>query len=62
MYDDCSECSGSLIEELSAPANGYEKVVQENRKLYNMAQDLKGEFGTNRQICLSEFCMFPQIV
>ncbi|KAL2923557.1 Kinesin-like protein KIN-14L [Bienertia sinuspersici] len=33
---------GSLVEEMSAPANGYKKVVQENRRLYNIAQDLKG--------------------
>ncbi|XP_021741019.1 kinesin-like protein KIN-14L isoform X1 [Chenopodium quinoa] len=32
----------SLIEEMSGPALGYEKVIKENRKLYNMAQDLKG--------------------
>ena len=34
---------GSLIEDMSAPALGYQKVMQENRKLYNMVQDLKGE-------------------
>ena len=34
-------CSRSLVEEIF----GYQKVIQENRKLYNMAQDLKGEFG-----------------
>ncbi|CAO2831700.1 unnamed protein product [Amaranthus hypochondriacus] len=33
---------GSLVEEMSGPALGYQKVIQENRKLYNMAQDLKG--------------------
>ncbi|KNA18749.1 hypothetical protein SOVF_067930 [Spinacia oleracea] len=33
---------GSLVEEMSTPALRYQKVVQENRKLYNMAQDLKG--------------------
>ncbi|KAM0008066.1 putative minus-end-directed kinesin ATPase [Helianthus debilis subsp. tardiflorus] len=32
----------SQIEELSAAAQGYHKVVQENRNLYNMVQDLKG--------------------
>ncbi|KMT15047.1 hypothetical protein BVRB_3g061690 isoform B [Beta vulgaris subsp. vulgaris] len=33
---------GNLVEEMSGPASGYQKVIQENRKLYNMAQDLKG--------------------
>ncbi|KAK9075857.1 hypothetical protein SSX86_004186 [Deinandra increscens subsp. villosa] len=32
----------SQIEELCNAAQGYHKVVQENRSLYNMVQDLKG--------------------
>ncbi|XP_076908617.1 kinesin-like protein KIN-14L [Bidens hawaiensis] len=32
----------SQIDELSTAAQGYHKVVQENRNLYNMVQDLKG--------------------
>ncbi|KAK9671091.1 hypothetical protein RND81_12G006300 [Saponaria officinalis] len=33
---------GSLVEDMSNSARGYQKVIQENRKLYNMVQDLKG--------------------
>ncbi|KAL9232587.1 hypothetical protein vseg_007684 [Gypsophila vaccaria] len=33
---------GSLVEDMSSSARGYQKVIQENRKLYNMVQDLKG--------------------
>ncbi|XP_019425854.1 PREDICTED: kinesin-like protein KIN-14L isoform X2 [Lupinus angustifolius] len=33
---------GSQVQEMSANALGYHKVVEENRKLYNMVQDLKG--------------------
>ncbi|KAI3772624.1 hypothetical protein L6452_03814 [Arctium lappa] len=32
----------SQVEELSTAAKGYHKVVKENRTLYNMVQDLKG--------------------
>ncbi|KAE9455972.1 hypothetical protein C3L33_12127, partial [Rhododendron williamsianum] len=32
----------SQVEEMSSAALGYHKVVKENRKLYNMVQDLKG--------------------
>ncbi|KAJ8437059.1 hypothetical protein Cgig2_025906 [Carnegiea gigantea] len=53
-YYDSLHHLGSLVEDMSAPALGYQKVVQENRKLYNMVQDLKGEFfsieGINRTI------------
>ncbi|KAK9664355.1 hypothetical protein RND81_14G035900 [Saponaria officinalis] len=38
---------GSLVEEMSDRARGYQKVIQENRKLYNMVQDLKG----NVRVC-----------
>lgn len=34
--------SGTQVQELSTAALGYHKVVKENRKLYNMVQDLKG--------------------
>lgn len=30
------------VHEMSSAALGYHRVVQENRKLYNMVQDLKG--------------------
>ncbi|XP_022747453.1 kinesin-like protein KIN-14L isoform X2 [Durio zibethinus] len=33
---------GSQVEEMSTAALQYHKVVEENRKLYNMVQDLKG--------------------
>nr|KJB16366.1 hypothetical protein B456_002G226000 [Gossypium raimondii] len=33
---------GSQVEEMSTAAVQYHKVVEENRKLYNMVQDLKG--------------------
>ncbi|GLT26597.1 hypothetical protein SLA2020_016520 [Shorea laevis] len=33
---------GNQIGEMSTAALGYHKVVEENRKLYNMVQDLKG--------------------
>ncbi|MBA0642855.1 hypothetical protein Goklo_027192 [Gossypium klotzschianum] len=33
---------GSQVEEMSTAAAQYHKVVEENRKLYNMVQDLKG--------------------
>ncbi|CAL5420808.1 unnamed protein product [Camellia sinensis] len=33
---------GSQVQEMSAAALGYHKVVKENRNLYNMVQDLKG--------------------
>ncbi|KAL5745631.1 hypothetical protein ACOSP7_026777 [Xanthoceras sorbifolium] len=33
---------GSQVQEMSTAALGYHRVVKENRKLYNMVQDLKG--------------------
>ncbi|KAK2362589.1 kinesin protein KIN-14I [Trifolium repens] len=33
---------GNQVNEMSTKALGYHKVVEENRKLYNMVQDLKG--------------------
>lgn len=33
---------GSQVQELSTAANGYQRVLKENRSLYNMVQDLKG--------------------
>jgi len=36
--------SGCQVNEMSTKALGYQKVVEENRKLYNMVQDLKGFF------------------
>lgn len=34
--------SGDQVEEMSAAALGYHKVMKENMNLYNMVQDLKG--------------------
>lgn len=34
--------SGSQVQEMSTAALGYHRVLNENRKLYNMVQDLKG--------------------
>ncbi|KAG8503963.1 hypothetical protein CXB51_002248 [Gossypium anomalum] len=39
---DYSNIRGSQVEEMSTAAVQYHKVVEENRKLYNMVQDLKG--------------------
>lgn len=33
---------GNIVQEMSAAAVGYQRVVKENRNLYNMVQDLKG--------------------
>ncbi|KAL1192474.1 Kinesin-like protein KIN-14L [Cardamine amara subsp. amara] len=33
---------GNQMQEMTSAAQGYYKVVEENRKLYNMVQDLKG--------------------
>lgn len=41
---------GSLVEEMSTPALRYQKVEQENRKLYNMVQDLKGNIRVHCRI------------
>lgn len=38
-----SSGSGTEVQELSTAALGYHKVVKENRTLYNMVQDLKGQ-------------------
>ncbi|KAL8172151.1 hypothetical protein V2J09_023955 [Rumex salicifolius] len=35
-----------LVEEMSTAAQGYQKVIKENRNLYNTVQDLKGEDGS----------------
>ena len=37
--------SGNIVQEMSAAAVGYQRVVKENRNLYNMVQDLKGQFA-----------------
>lgn len=34
--------AGGQVQEMSVSAQKYHKVVQENRNLYNMVQDLKG--------------------
>ncbi|RVX09627.1 Kinesin-like protein KIN-14L [Vitis vinifera] len=35
---------GNVVQEMSAAAVGYQRVVKENRNLYNMVQDLKGAY------------------
>lgn len=32
---------------LAHAASGYQKVLEENRRLYNQVQDLKGSFSTS---------------
>ncbi|XLR06900.1 hypothetical protein S83_034838 [Arachis hypogaea] len=44
---DCSSANhagelGSQVEDMATKAGGYNRVVEENRKLFNMVQDLKG--------------------
>jgi len=34
---------GKHLYSLTCAASGYHKVLEENRKLYNVVQDLKGE-------------------
>lgn len=34
--------SGIQVKDMSTKALGYHKIVEENRKLFNMVQDLKG--------------------
>lgn len=58
MCNDSFDFPGNLVEEMSGPASGYQKVIQENRKLYNMAQDLKGEFGLEGML---EFFFSPRV-
>lgn len=38
--------SGRHLFSLAHAATGYHKVLEENRKLYNQVQDLKGAFVT----------------
>ncbi|KAJ4847412.1 hypothetical protein Tsubulata_016686 [Turnera subulata] len=33
---------GTIVDEMSTAASGYQRVLNENRNLYNMVQDLKG--------------------
>lgn len=37
--------SGSHVYGLAQAASGYHKVLEENRKLYNEVQDLKGKLN-----------------
>ncbi|EPS66832.1 hypothetical protein M569_07942, partial [Genlisea aurea] len=41
-HRDDVECFGKHMNSLAHAASGYNKVVEENRKLYNQVQDLKG--------------------
>lgn len=42
-YQDEINCLGLHLRSLAQAASGYQKVLVENRKLYNQVQDLKGE-------------------
>ncbi|PRQ44785.1 putative minus-end-directed kinesin ATPase [Rosa chinensis] len=53
---------GTQVQELSAAALGYHKVVQENRKLYNMVQDLKGNIRVYCRIRPSFNCESKNII
>jgi len=37
---------GRQLQSLTHAASGYKKVLEENRKLYNLVQDLKGDCVT----------------
>ncbi|CAN0890485.1 Kinesin-like protein KIN-14L [Linum grandiflorum] len=41
LQSDLTQC-GIQVQEMSTAAQGYQKVLKENRILYNMVQDLKG--------------------
>lgn len=47
----CFMNSGIQINDMSTKALGYHRVVEENRKLYNMVQDLKGWFTFSFNNC-----------
>ena len=49
----------SQVEELSTAAQGYHKVVKENRTLYNMVQDLKGKSCSVTLSTLWHCCLLP---
>jgi kinesin family protein C2/C3 len=36
-------CLGSHLHSLATSASRYQKILEENRKLYNQMQDLKGK-------------------
>lgn len=40
----CSSFIGLHIRGLAHAASGYHRVLEENRKLYNQVQDLKGNY------------------
>ncbi|KAL4343487.1 hypothetical protein AHAS_Ahas11G0083300 [Arachis hypogaea] len=51
---DCSSANhagelGSQVEDMATKAGGYNRVVEENRKLFNMVQDLKDEVFKDTQ-------------
>lgn len=39
----CSPLIGKHLHSLAYAASGYQRVLEENRKLYNQVQDLRGE-------------------
>nr|XP_004306197.2 PREDICTED: kinesin-4 [Fragaria vesca subsp. vesca] len=53
---------GTQVQELSTAALGYHKVVKENRKLYNMVQDLKGNIRVYCRIRPAFSCESKNII
>lgn len=56
---------GLHIHGLAHAASGYHRVLEENRKLYNQVQDLKGNKITNSvKLCYeaSAFNIFPNVL
>ncbi|KAK9922060.1 hypothetical protein M0R45_030542 [Rubus argutus] len=53
---------GTQVKELSTAALGYHKVVKENRKLYNMVQDLKGNIRVYCRIRPSFSCESKNVI
>ncbi|KAI3693794.1 hypothetical protein L1987_76746 [Smallanthus sonchifolius] len=44
------EMVGLHVHDLTSAASGYHRVLEENRKLYNQVQDLKGDIGRNIRV------------
>ena len=45
--------TGTHLNGLAYAATGYKRVLEENRKLYNLVQDLKGNFTEQNDLCQS---------
>ena len=43
-------CLGKHLYSLAHAASGYQRVLQENRKLYNIVQDLKGKWTCEKSL------------